>query len=182
MARPGQNALAIPCFQLTLVEEFTLLSGGRRVSVPHMAERVLTYLALVNRPVGRGRLAGTLWPECTEHCASKRLRTALWRLRCVDDDLLVITGDRLHLDPNLAVDLAYLTELAHKLIRNPGPDELDRLALLVNHRELLPDWDEEWVAADRERYRLARLAALESAAEALLDRRHSRAALMAASA
>jgi DNA-binding SARP family transcriptional activator len=48
--------------------------------------------------------------------------------------------------------------------------------------ELLPDWDEEWVAATRERYRLARLAALESAACALLERKQLGSALITAGA
>jgi DNA-binding SARP family transcriptional activator len=167
-------------FQLTLVEEFALLISGRRRLVPHMAERVLTYLALANRPVARVRLAGALWPECTDHSASKSLRTALWRLRQVDRNLVEVTGERLRLDPGVEVDIAQLTELAQRLILAPDTESLSQLHLLVDHVELLPDWDEEWVVANRERYRLARLAALESAASALLDRGQPGRALIAA--
>lgn len=176
------NATNTTCFQLSLVEEFALHSGGRRISVPHAAERVLTYLALLNRPVARGRLAGALWPECADRCAAQRLRTALWRLRRVQDAVVEINGDRLRLHPNVSVDLPYLTELAHKLVHQPGAEDLVRVPLLLNRGELLPDWDEEWLDVDRERYRLARIAALEAAAEALLERRQVGAALMAASA
>ena len=182
MPHLGRNAVLATCFQLTLVEEFALLDRDRRLVVPHMAERVLTYLALVARPVARCRLAGALWPDCPEESASKSLRTALWRLRRVDDGLVEIHGDRLRLDPGVSVDLAHLTDLAHSLIGEPGPDELGRVSLLVKHGELLPDWDEEWVAADRERYRLTRLAALESAAEQLLAAGQPGAALIAAAA
>ncbi|MGY1960780.1 AfsR/SARP family transcriptional regulator [Nocardia gipuzkoensis] len=176
------NAMHTTCFQLTLVEEFALRSGGRRLSVPHAAERVLTYLALLNRPVARGRLAGALWPECVDRCAAQRLRTALWRLRRVQDAVVEIDGDRLRLHPEISVDLAYLTELAHRLVHQPCPEDLARVPLLLNRGELLPDWDEEWVVVDRERYRLAWIAALESAAEAFLERRQRGAAVMAASA
>ncbi len=176
------NAMNTTCFQLTLVEEFAVRGSGRPLSVPHAAERVLTYLALLNRPVARGRLAGALWPECADRCAAQRLRTALWRLRRVQDALVEISGDRLRLHPNVSVDLAYLTELAHNLVHQPCSEDLARVPLLLTRGELLPDWDEEWVVVDRERYRLVRIAALESAAEALLERHQVGAALMAASA
>ena len=155
-------------FNLTLVEEFALLISGRRLLVPHIAERVLTYLALANRPVARLRLAGALWPDCTDDSASKSLRTALWRLRQVHRDLVEISGERLRLDPRVAVDILQLTDLAQRLIQAPD-ESLAQAQLLVDHVELLPDWDEEWIVANRERYRLARLAALESAACALLE-------------
>ncbi|MGE5697844.1 MAG: AfsR/SARP family transcriptional regulator [Candidatus Sericytochromatia bacterium] len=167
---------------MTLVEEFALLMSGQRLMVPHMAERVLTYLALANRPVARVRLAGELWPDCTDHGASKSLRTALWRLRQVDRNLVEISGERLRLDPKVEVDIAQLTELAQELVLAPGTESLRHVQLLIDHAELLPDWDEEWVAANRERYRLARLAALESAAAALLERDQPRPALIAAMA
>jgi DNA-binding SARP family transcriptional activator len=170
------------CSEITLVDEFALVRGGCRLSVPHMAERVLSYLALVGRPIARRRLAGALWPECIDQYASKSLRTALWRIRRIQDELVEVSSDRVRLDPDVSVDLTTLTDLAHRLIHDPGPDDLARVPLLLNRGELLPDWDEEWVVADRERYRLARLAALESAAEALLERHQTGPALMAASA
>ncbi|MET9028934.1 BTAD domain-containing putative transcriptional regulator [Nocardia sp. NPDC004168] len=176
------NATHATCFQLTLIEEFALHSGDRRLSIPHAAERVLTYLALLNRPVSRGRLAGALWPECADHCAAQRLRTALWRLRRIQDAVVEINGDRLRLHPDVVVDLAYLTELAQKLVHQPCSEDLARVPLLLDRAALLADWDEEWVVVDRERYRLAWVAALEAAAEALLERRQVGAALMAASA
>ncbi|MEU2037022.1 AfsR/SARP family transcriptional regulator [Nocardia niwae] len=177
----GHNA-DTTCFQLTLVEEFALRNGGRQLDLPHMAERVLTYLALLDRPVARSRLAGALWPGCTDSCASKSLRTALWRLRRVQEALVQIEGDRLHLGHGVSVDLADLTDLTHRLIHDPGSEDLARVPLLLQRRELLPDWDEDWVVADRERYRLSRVTALESAAQALLEHRQTGAALIAASA
>jgi DNA-binding SARP family transcriptional activator len=167
---------------LTLVEEFALLVSGQRLLVPHVAERVLTYLALANRPVARIRLAGALWPDCTDHGASRRLRNALWRLRQVDRHLIEIAGERVRLDPHVAVDIADLTALAQQLVVAPETESLGRVNLLIAHVDLLPDWDEEWVAANRERYRLARLAALESAACALLKRGQPGPALITAMA
>ncbi|NKY26027.1 bacterial transcriptional activator domain-containing protein [Nocardia gamkensis] len=93
-----------------------------------------------------------------------------------------INGDRLRLHSNVAVDLAYLSELAQRLVHQPCSEDLARVPLLLNRAALLPDWDEEWVVIDRERYRLVWVAALEAAAESLLQRRQVGAALMAASA
>jgi DNA-binding SARP family transcriptional activator len=175
-----ENVSAATLFHLTLVEEFALLISGQRLLVPHIAERVLSYLALANRPVARVRLAGALWPDSTDDGASKSLRTALWRLRQVHRNLVEISGERLRLDPRVAVDISQLTDLAERLIQAPDDESLGQAHLLVDHVELLPDWDEEWIAANRERYRLARLAALESAACALLARGQPGPALFAA--
>ena len=177
-----EKITAATYFRLTLVEEFALLVSGQRLLVPHVAERVLTYLALANRPVARVRLAGALWPDCTEQSASKSLRTALWRVRQVDHNLVEISGERLRLVPTVAVDISQLTALAQRLVLAPDDESLDQVHLLIDHVELLPDWDEEWVAANRERYRLARLAALENAACALLDRDQLGQALISATA
>lgn len=166
--------------RLALIEEFALLIGGRQLFVPHVGERVLTYLALAHRPVARIRLAGALWPESTDQSASKSLRTALWRLRQVHPELVEIAGERVSLDRDVAVDLAQLSAIAERLLSTPDGAALDQVQLLIDHVELLPDWDEDWVAASRERYRLTRSAALESAACALLDRGQADKALIVA--
>ncbi len=165
---------------LTLVEEFALCIGGRRVPIPPISERVLAYLALANHPVARARLAGSLWPDCTDDSAAKRLRTLLWRLRQVDRNLVRITGERICLDPDVAIDICELSELAHRLVHAPDSESLSQLQLLIDRVEVLPDWDDDWVVASRERYRLARLAALENAAHTLLDRQQPGPALIAA--
>jgi DNA-binding SARP family transcriptional activator len=167
---------------LILVEEFALLGSGRRLTVPHIAERVLTYLALANRPVVRSRVAGTLWPNCTDYKALQNLRSALWRLRQIDGNLVQTGGERVCLNPAVAVDFSSLTALAQQLVRGPDSESLGQVHLLLDHVALLPDWDELWVDAHREQYRLARLAGLESAACALLNQGQSGAALMVARA
>jgi DNA-binding SARP family transcriptional activator len=165
---------------LTLTGEFELVITGRMFRIPHTAERVLAYLALVDRPVSRTRMAGTLWQDATGYRAAKNLRTALWNLHRAGADLISASDDRLRLSPNVAVDVAELTDLARTLICEPDADALDKLPVLVQHTDLLPDWVEDWVIVDRERYRLLRLQALESAAQALLDQRRWGEALLAA--
>jgi DNA-binding SARP family transcriptional activator len=165
---------------LTLTGEFQLVIGGRQSWIPHSAERVLTYLALADRPVSRARLAGSLWRDGSGERAAKSLRTALWRIRQAADHLVLAHDDRLCLYPGVTVDVTDLMNLAMRLIHQPDPEGLSRLPLLVGCGELLPDWEDEWVAADRERYRLLRLEALERAALALMERRLLGDALIAA--
>ena len=165
---------------LTLIGEFELVISGRQLRIPHSAERVLTYLALADRPVARTRLAGVLWGNGSDQGAAKRLRTTLWRIRHAGANLVLARDDRLRLYPDVTVDVTDLTDLAKRLIRQPDLLALARLPLLVECVELLPDWDDGWVVADRERYRLLRLEALERAASALLERCHLGDALIAA--
>jgi DNA-binding SARP family transcriptional activator len=165
---------------LTLIGEFELVISGRQLRIPHSAERVLTYLALADRPVARTRLADVLWGNGSDQGAAKRLRTTLWRIRHAGANLVLARDDRLRLYPDVTVDVTDLTDLAKRLIRQPDLLALARLPLLVECVELLPDWDDGWVVADRERYRLLRLEALERAASALLERCHLGDALIAA--
>jgi len=155
---------------LTLMGEFELLVRGCQLRVPRSAERVLTYLALAGRPVARTRLTGVLWEEGSGQGAAKSLRSTLWRIRRAGADFVLARDDRLRLHPDVTVDVTDLMDLAKRLIHQPDPDALSRLPFLVQCVELLPDWDDEWVVADRERYRLLRLEALERAASALVER------------
>jgi DNA-binding SARP family transcriptional activator len=165
---------------LTLMGEFELFISGRQLRIPHCAERVLTYLALADRPVARTRLAGVLWGDGSDRRAAKSLRTTLWRIRQAGANLVLARDDRLRLYPDITVDVTDLTDLAKRLIHYPDPAALAHLPLLVECVELLPDWEDEWVVADRERYRLLRLEALERAASALIEQRRLGDALIAA--
>jgi DNA-binding SARP family transcriptional activator len=174
-----RNKLGSSAVALTLTGEFELAITGRLLTIPHSVERVLAYLALSDRPVSRTRIAGSLWSESPEHRAAKSLRTALWTLHRVGADLVSTNDNRLRLHPDVAIDVAELTDLARTLIHEPTVDTLDKIPLLIRHVDLLPDWDEDWVGVERERYRLLRLEALESATAALLDRRRWAEALVA---
>jgi DNA-binding SARP family transcriptional activator len=158
-----------PHVQLVLIGEFGLLADGRRVLLPHSAERVLAFLGLNSHPIHRMELAGALWPDAGETHAARSLRTALWRLRRPGIGLARVEGSRVSLDPDIQVDLTLAIRLSRRLIQEPTRQDLDDITMLIDEGDLLPGWDEEWVTADRERYRLLRLEALELAAERLLE-------------
>jgi len=166
--------------ELTLVDDFTLVAAGRRLVVPHSVERILAYLALAGRPVNRATLAGALWLDASQSRAANSLRTGLWRLRRVGAAVNETGDGRVSLAVGVRVDVADLSETAQRLRRAPPGDPLAGLARLVEKRELLPDWDDDWVLPERERFRLLRLGALERAAELLLGRSEPEAALDAA--
>jgi DNA-binding SARP family transcriptional activator len=78
--------------------------------------------------------------------------------------------DRVALLPLVRVDVIDLFALCRELLDDRDADALARVSDLVDSAELLPDWDDEWVVADRERFRMLRLEALELAAERLIVR------------
>lgn len=179
---PHRSVSAFGPASLTLTGEFELIVAGQHLAIPHSVERLLAYLALTERPVSRAKLAGTLWIDAPEKKASNNLRTTLWRLGRTCGRLVSADPDRLVLSSDVKVDATELTDLSQRLIHRPDPDphDLANLPVLVARSELLPDWEDGWVVADRERFRVLRLEALERAAEALIERRSLGEALVAA--
>jgi DNA-binding SARP family transcriptional activator len=163
-----------------LTGEFQLSIAGQRLSLPHSVERVVACLALMVRPVARTKLAGMLWAEASESRAQSNLRTALWRLHRAHVRLLDVGDDRLRLDPTVSVDVAGLLDVCRRLIDGASDVSAEAIGRLVSSEDLLPDWDDDWVVTDRERFRLVRLEALERAAETLIEARQHRRALQVA--
>src|SRR4030095_136350 len=71
--RPGQVSLR-------MLDGFRVVVGGRVLSIPLSARRVVAFVGLRGRSA-RAEVAGTLWPDVTDAKAQAALRTALWRLR-----------------------------------------------------------------------------------------------------
>jgi len=111
----------------------------------------------------REHIAGILWPENPTGHAAASLRSALWRIqRLGGGDLVWTSRSHVGLAPLAVVDVVEVMGQAHRLLgSNDGvlPEDLDYRPLT---RDLLPDWYEEWVAAERERFRQLRLHALEA--------------------
>lgn len=138
--------------RLRLVGEFELRGGDRALRVCPSAQRLLAFLALAGRPVRRTVVAGALALEADESRAAARLRSMLWRVPRPGGVALVDAGpQRVCLAPAVRVDYRE-TEGAVAA----GGGELAALA-----EDLLPDWDDDWVVVERERYRQSRLHALE---------------------
>ena len=152
-----------------LLGGFHLTIGGEAVPLPRAEQRLLACLALADRPRPRSTIAGLLWPETSEAHATGRLRTALWRLRQVDADLAQGLGDLVGLGGGVSDDVHELTVLAHHFLEAPSEANEQRLVELARAGELLPEWDEDWLAPERERVRQLRLHALERFSERLSE-------------
>jgi DNA-binding SARP family transcriptional activator len=136
------------------------------------AARLVAFLALHTRPLRRVYVAGKLWPEISDRRAAASLRTALWRTNECSSGLLRANATHLSLGPDVEVDLREATTLAYAVLdmRGRGATGSPDLAfwttaarrLVRTPDEVLPDWYDEWIVLDRERYRQVRLHALEA--------------------
>jgi DNA-binding SARP family transcriptional activator len=140
---------------------------GRPVALPLSSQRLLALLALHQRPIQRTYVAGTLWADYAEQRSVANLRTALARLPHIAGRLVEVVGRQLRLSMWVSVDVRETAALAERVI--DGDEDILRMKGL--HRrltdDLLPDWYEDWVQAEQERYRELRLHALEALCEGL---------------
>jgi DNA-binding SARP family transcriptional activator len=155
---------------LSLLEGFELRLNGEAVELPLSAQRLVAFLALHNRPLQRGFVAGNLWLDSSEERAGANLRSALWRLHRHGRQLIDARAGRLSLASDVRVDVHQAAEQARRLIETNGSghvEDPDGGFELTLTGELLPDWYEDWILGERERFRQLRVHALESLCDRL---------------
>ena len=148
--------------QLLLLGGFELRWAGRPVAVQRSGQRLLALLALRSRPLERLYVAGLLWLDASEERAGASLRSALWRLPQPGGIPVVETSAaHLRLASDVYVDFHDLAARMERL--DQASSEIDELApSSALTRDLLPDWYEDWILLERERFRQLRLHALEA--------------------
>lgn len=154
---------------LRLLGGFEVVRSREPILLPRAGQRLVAYLAVLDHSPTRDHVAGVLWPETSGERAMANLRSALWRLRQPASGLVESVGDQLRLEARLPVDLRRVAAMARTAIDRPGQIDRAGVELLVDAQELLPHWDEEWLASERERIRQLRLHALERVSEAMTD-------------
>jgi len=161
---------------VNLLQRFELRRNGIILRVPPASQRLLAFLALQSGAVGRVYVAGVLWIDFTQDKANANLRTALWRLSRLPWRLVDASPTQLALADGVDVDVRDIMAVAQRINTN-GCDFADGdLELMVGAGELLPDWYDDWMSIERERFRQARLHALEALCSALsLRGRHQQA-------
>lgn len=167
-----------------LLHGFELRLAAERVEITPASERLVAFLALQGRSVRRGFVSGSLWPDATTERANANLRSALWRVPVRDgtDPLVIATATHLGLHPDVDVDFHVASREAAVALRVDDPD-VDRGMVDLFGADLLPDWSEDWVLFERERYRQLRLHALDHLCTTLIEhRRYGEAMLLAMSA
>lgn len=154
--------------RLMLLRAFDLTFDELTIPVSAGAQRVLAFLALNDRPLGRAYVAGVLWPDTSDKRASGSLRSAVWDLSLAGHDLVVSTGGRLRLAPQLLVDYRCAVALAEPIAdeQRAVPDAFVERDLLGG--DLLCDWYDDWVLIERERFRQFRLHLLEALCDRLI--------------
>jgi DNA-binding SARP family transcriptional activator len=152
--------------KLQLLQRFELRHQDRAMSLPESVQRLLALLALRNRPQHRVTVAGTLWMDTTEARAAANLRTALWRARRVDKNVVVSDGAYLAIGSSVEVDIIVMLDQARRLLAEHEVDyELIDDAVACTDSlagDLLPEWYDDWVLLERERLRQIRLHGLEA--------------------
>jgi DNA-binding SARP family transcriptional activator len=155
--------------RLKLLGGFELTLAGVPVSLPLQCQRLLAVQAIHDRPLLRSYVAGNLWLDTTEARAQANLRSALWRLNSHSDRLVEASAQRLRLAPDVEVDLHRAVVLAQRLSEGTATaDDLQHASGLLA-ADVLPDWYDEWLLAERERFRQLRLHALESLCDHLAE-------------
>jgi DNA-binding SARP family transcriptional activator len=162
----SSTAPATAPVRLQLIGDFEVCAGLEPVRVRRCGQKLLAFLALSRSAVARPVLAGTLWPESPGSQAAANLRSAVSRLpRPLGRQLVKSVGNRMALAEDLLVDLYGANALIQSPARPTGPAPGNWCA------DLLTSWDEDWVLLERERYRQARLHALEKLSEQLREQR-----------
>lgn len=154
--RPGQATLQ-------LLDGFDVQVDGRSVRLPVGAQRVVAFVALQERPLQRPYVAGSLWLDSPEARAAANLRSALWRVHRLAPPLLDADARTLRMGADVRVDLRDAQRVARAELDSGGSE------LGILGADLLPDWYEDWVLIERERFRQLRLRALEAACRRLTD-------------
>jgi DNA-binding SARP family transcriptional activator len=134
--------------------------------------------------MNRSAAAERLWPDSHHRRAAANLRSALWLGRRIGDVTVIETsGPRLLLATAVEVDTRAVMDQARRMARTTdtpvspsGPE-----VLITNlSRELLPDWSDEWLLLERERWDQVRLHTLETLARRLIATKMFLSALEAA--
>jgi len=148
--------------QLMLLTGFQLACDGNPVSLPMSAQRLVAFLGLQERPVQRNYVGGALWLDSPDDRAAASLRSALWRARQPGLCLIEAETGGLRLSREVTVDIKEATRFAHRVgdPTVPWNDADPQLETLSG--DLLPDWYEDWVLVERERFHQIRLHALET--------------------
>jgi DNA-binding SARP family transcriptional activator len=156
--------------RLTLIGGFALWRGSEELGIATSGQRLIALLALRDRPIGRLRVAGTLWPDYSPKRALADLRTTLWRVNRSSEQVIATTSSCLALGGDIEVDVRKLAAFARRLNQAGTVSEsvdLDSVRLADLAGDLLPDWYDIWLQDEREELRQTRLHTLESLARRL---------------
>jgi DNA-binding SARP family transcriptional activator len=150
-------------YDVEVLGNFRVTCGNETLVLSVSCARLVANLA-VNGGSSRPNLANRLWPAARPPQNASNLRTTLWRLERSAPGLVRARGSALFLDAG-ETDVHVLLRWAHEAISNLGQPVSPPLGV---GRELLPGWDDPWVAVVRAELHLLRVHALETVGAAFL--------------
>ncbi|SDO16934.1 DNA-binding transcriptional activator of the SARP family [Nakamurella panacisegetis] len=140
----------------------------RPLVLPEGSMRLLVFVS-IQGPSNRRHIAATLWPDVNASRAAGNLRSALWRLRPAGVELVASTTRTISLAADVLVDVAQLDHWSDRVLNGRATVDDLLTGLPVDTFDLLPEWDDDWVVAERTRLRQRALHALEAAGRDLLS-------------
>ena len=163
--RPASFETSVP-LRIHLFGQFRAESGTTPIRLPaHKVESLLAYLVLHPEPHSREQLAALLWGDVADSQARHSLRTALNMLRRqTSDDLLFTDRDTVQLSPSfpLWVDAKEFQLAADARRQINGNVSIGQLQSIISlyQGDLLLDFYDDWILAEREYLRNLYLEAL----------------------
>jgi DNA-binding SARP family transcriptional activator len=160
----------VPGFHLRILDRFELRFRERVVPVTVGPQRLVTFLALHNRLLPRGHVAGMLWPDVPTDRASANLRASIWRMPPNCRPVIELSLRHIQLGAEVTVDLTEAVSLAQRLLDNSKPCDENDLSADARSKlscDLLPACYDDWALVECERFHQLRLHALESLCERL---------------
>jgi DNA-binding SARP family transcriptional activator len=159
--------------RLCLLRDFELRCDETVVEVPPTSQRLMVFLGLQGqRQVRRSYVSGSLWLDTSDARANASLRSAIWRSPTIGGRPVVgASNTHVWLQPDLEVDLQTASQRAQHVLSLPSLDAgvVDVTAELSAFADdVLVGWYDDWVTAERERFRQLRLHVLEQLGELLL--------------
>jgi DNA-binding SARP family transcriptional activator len=159
--------------QLNLISDFEICCADKSIAMSPSSQRLLSFVALHDRPVRRALVRAALWLDSTDERANASLRSALWRVPAPDGQpLLHASMTHLWLDHAVEVDFHRMIALAHDILSgNASAASAIRVARDLSSlgADLLPGWYDDWVIMERERFHHLRLQALEQMGQHLCE-------------
>ena len=146
--------------EVTLFGAMRLCEGGTERRPPLAAQRLLALVVLHGGRLRRRTATEVLWPHLSGAVATGCLRSTLSRLRAISPGALIAGPGDLRLVPHAAVDVFEFERAALVALSGAGTDE-DPARFAA---ELLPEWDDDWVALERERLHELGVHAIEAVA------------------
>ena len=177
--QPTKPLAECAVLDVELLNHFRATAYGLPLALGRSGERLVAYLALEDRSRARDHIAGALWPDTSQSRAAANLRRALSVVRRYAPGSMRSDAHRLSLASGTSVDVRAQRCLTEAITGGERcTASADELRLLRG--DLLPDWDEPWLAASRQELRQLRMISLEAVAAAHLGESRPASALAVA--